>query len=409
MGDYWTYLSRYEISRNYAFWTALGLLGAVVNRKVVFYHGDIEIHGNLYILMVGPQGNGKSTANDIACSFFVRVCPDLEIGASTQSAEDIVQVMAKDEFARCFTNEVGEQIEVRPYAFFINEFKDFIAYAPVRMLNFLTNIYDRKAFKAGTIKRGMEDIINPSLNIIACENPDQMIKFMKNDIVTGGISRRFIIVNETDYSEPKPFIEVNLPLREHLTSRLIALRKVVGSFKWHPSGMKFYEPWYVTKQRSLAGIANPIMRGYISTKHVQLFKVCMLLDAVSDKPMFLFTDELLQFGLSFLDVLEDKMPLISQASGRNDMLAPQLKMLDIIKLNGGYMFEKQLVRATETDLKPMEQMMVLRHLEESDQLVKKQLEVPNSKGEKIARWTYFLPEAYELFKRNGFLGTKKQK
>src|SRR5580765_2065580 len=237
MADYWTYLSRYEISRNYAFWTAFGLLSAIVHRKVVFLHGDIEIHGNIYTLNVGPQGNGKSTANDISRKFFQRVCSDLAVGASTQSAEAIVKVMSEKEFpVEVFTNGNNEQTIVKPYAFFINEFKDFIAYNPLRMLNFLGNIYDRKFFDASTIARSTENIYNPSLTVSACENPDQLIGFMKNNIVTGGISRRFVIVNELGYEEPRPFIAQNKDLEERIFSRLVQARTVVGQFQWAPSG-----------------------------------------------------------------------------------------------------------------------------------------------------------------------------
>ena len=404
MGDYWTYLSRYEVSRNYAFWTAFGLLSAIVHRKVFFLHGDIELHGNIYTLNVGPQGNGKSTANDISRKFFQKVCSDLAIGASTQSAEAIVKAMADEKFpVDIFTNKNNEQVIVKPYAFFINEFKDFIAYNPVRMLNFLGNIYDRKFFDASTIVRGTESIYNPSVTVSACENPEQLIGFMKNNIVTGGISRRFVIINETVYSEPKPFIEQNTPLFEKLASRLIQARAVTGEFKWADSGKAFYEPWYRTKQLSLPTISNAIMRGYISTKHIQLFKICMLLDAVSDQPTFLFTDELLQRGLPFLDSVEDNMPLLSVAAGRNEMMGPQQKMLELVKLHNGWMLEKALMREMEGDLKPFEWASVLSHLEETDQVLKKQYNIPNSQGIKVPRWVIILPETYEKQKKDGLI------
>ncbi len=410
IGDYWEYNKRYEIARNYSFISGLCLLGAIVNRKVVFFHGDIELHGNLYALMVGPQGNGKSTANDLASGLFFNVCPDYEIGASTQSAEDIVTTMSKEGFAKSFTNHLGEMDEVKAYAFFINEFKDFIAYSPTRMLNFLGNIYDRKFFKASTIKRGLENIVNPCLNILGCENPDQLIGFMKNDIMTGGISRRFILVYEPGYAEARPFIEKNDELRAKLISRLQDVRKCVGQFQWDPTGKKFYEPWYRKKQNSLATIENKIMRGYISTKHIQLFKICMLLDVVSDKPMFLLTDELLQFGLSFLDVFEPNMPKLSAASGRNELMGSQQKVLEMLEQNGGMLPEKQLMKLVEVDLKPFEIPSMFRHLIDSGQVVKKEWNMPNSEGVKIPRMMVILtPKWNEMLRDQEIKVEKKEK
>lgn len=403
--DYWTFHKRYEVSKNYALFSAVALLGAVLHRKVHFLHGDIEIHGNLYVLLVGPQGNGKSTCCDFAQNLFVEVCPDYEVGASTQSAEDIVTEMSKDKFARSFQNAQGECIEVRPYAFFINEFKDFIAYAPTRMLNFLGNIYDRKMFKAGTIKRGIENIINPSLNILGCENPDQLSGMMKNSILTGGMSRRIIMVYETDYAPPRAIIE-KTPESEtawsRVKDRVREARKLTGEFKWHSSGEKFYVPWYESKQKSLSHITNNIIQGYISTKHIQLFKICMGLDAVSDKPMFLLTDELLQRGLALLDPIETNMPKLSIAAGRNETIVAQHRMLDIIAASGGWIPEKKLRKEIEGELRSFEIDSVLKHLEDTDQAYKKLLRFPVSENQTAEMWVICTPQKYAwLVKEQG--------
>lgn len=399
--NYWAYASCYEIPRNYAFLSALGLLGATIHRKVFFLHGDIEVHCNLYILLVGPQGTSKSTVNDISSKIFRKVCPDYAIGASTQSAEDIVSVMSKDTFAKSFTNENSEQVLVSPYTFFINEFKDFIAYNPTRMLNFLTNIYDRKFFDSSTIKRGVENIVNPSLNLIACENPEQLTGFMKSSIVSGGFSRRVIIVNEDYDTIAKPFIVISPEIRakeQEMIQRVADCKKVVGQFKWHPSGMRFYDKWYREKKASLPGITNALMKGYTSSKHIQLFKICMCLDCVSDKPMLLFTDDLLQRGLSFLDPLEKNMPKLSMAAGRNELAGPMMKVLETLENNDGWMEEKLCKRSIETELSPSEMFSVFRYMDEQRHFVRKQYLFPGSKEEVIM---LVLPEKYERMKANG--------
>lgn len=407
LDDYWKYISCYEIPRSYSFWTAFGLLGAVVNRKVYFMIGDTEVHSNLYILLVGPQGNHKSFANDIASDLFIETCPDLEVGASTQSAEDIVATMAKPEFARSFTNHRGEVVEVRPYAFFINEFKDFIAYNPTRMLNFLTNIYDRKYFRASTIKRGLEPILNPCLNIVACENPEQLSDFMKSKIMTGGLSRRFIIVYETGYGEPKSKVVITPEARAaflRVKDRIAAIRSVTGEFTETPSWRKFYDPWYIERHKTLPLIASPIMRGYVATKHVQLMKICTLIDACSDKPMLNFTGELFELGLAHLDAIEGNMPKLSMTAGRNEAMGAQLKVLETLKENDGWLPEKHLKRLVESDFKTIWELdNTLRHLQDTDQIVRGPYLVPNENGDKIQRMMILLPTKYKDLVNNGAL------
>lgn len=406
MSDYVLYHSYYEIPRNYVFWSAIATVGAVVNRKVHYRHGDIVIHGNVYVMLVGPQGNGKSVSCDFAKRFFKLACPSYHIGASTQSAEDIVSNMAKEDFPRGYTDELGNKTFFSGYAFFMNEFKNFIAYAPSRMLAFLTDIYDRvDPFDSSTIKRGVESIVNPSLNILACENPDWLINNLKNDIVSGGFSRRIIYVYELDRAEPKAFIDLDpaaVDARDRIVRHLQAASSIVGQFKWTDSGRKWYRPWYNHKQRNLP--ANPLMAGYIGTKHVQLFKVAMLLDCVSPKPMLLFTDELLQLAVSFLDLIELNMPRLSQAAGRNELAAIQQRVLELILQAGGFMSEKDIKRHVEIDCNWSETASLLRHLEETDQIARQMWKLPSGKEE----WVIYLPgKKEELVKQQALKVTKQ--
>jgi len=368
--DFHTYASCYEIPRNYIFWSAISLLGACVHKRAQFNVGDIKIHGNLYTMLVGPQGNGKTTSCDFAKRFFVEAYPDLPVGASTQSAEDIVQVMSKDTFGRMFKDNKGETFIASPYAFFINEFKSFVAYSPPRMLTFLTDIYDRDKFDSSTIKRGAETILNPCLNILACENPDWLIRNLRADVVSGGFSRRVIYVYEIDRPEPKPIITIT-PEAESARARVLArlrdIKPYYGEYKWHSSGQKFFSPWYIQKQKNIPD--NPLHGGYVGTKHIQLFKVAMLLDFVSDKPMFLFTDELLIRALVFLDPLEENMPKLSLAAGRNELSQGQQIILQYLKDNGGKAPESLVKRKVEQELNWSETANVLRHLEETEQIL----------------------------------------
>lgn len=397
IGDFWTYCSCYEIPRNYAFWSALSLVGATMHRKINFVKGDMEIHSADYVLLIGPMGNKKSTVCEFAESIFQTCCPNLHIGASNQSVEDIVRTMASEDFGRTITNERGESMIVRPYAFFIGEFKNFIAYNPIRMVNFLTDIYSKKYYNSGTIKRGTEIIINPSVNILGCENPDQLVKFMKNDTVTGGMARRVIMVYEPDYAPPipRPFITPAASAAwQRVKDRIVAASKLVGRFVDTPKGAKFFDAWYIENHKRMAKETNPVIKGYLSTKDTHLFKAAMQIDVVSDRPMFQFTDELLQTALAFLDAIEGNMPKLTLAAGRNETIPFQMRALELLKVEG-WMDEKQMKRELETDLTPLETYSVIRHLEDTDQIIKKEFEFSGG----VRKLMLMLPWKYEEMKK----------
>ena len=403
LDDYHTYCSCYEIPRNYIFWSAITLLGACIHKRAAFNVGDIAIHGNLYTMLVGPQGNGKTTSCDFAKKFFIEAYPDLPIGAYTQSAEDIVKIMASDDFPRTFTKPDGSVFQIAPYAFFMNEFKNFVAYSPSRMLAFLTDIYDRDKFDSSTIKRSSEVIINPCLTILACENPDWLIRNLRADVVSGGFSRRVIYVYEIDRAEPKPIISITPEAelaKQRVLQRLRDIKTQIAQFQWTESGKKFFIPWYVNKQKSIPD--NLLMGGYVGTKHIQLFKVAMLLDFVSNKPMHTFTDELLMRGLVYLDAIEENMPKLSLSAGRNELAISQQKILEKMKDNHGVLSEKEVKKLIETDLTWQETAGVIRHLEETEQIVRREMKG----GDGVNRQYLFTAEEFQRRVANGIIKIK---
>ncbi len=219
------------------------------------------------------------------------------------------------------------------------------------------------------------------------------------------LSRRIIYVYEMERPEPKAFIDLTpaaVDARDRIVQHLVAARSVVGQFKWSDDGRKWYEPWYNNKQRNLPN--NPLMAGYVGTKHVQLFKVAMLLDAASTKPMFLLTAELLERALAFLNIIEENMPRLSQAAGRNELAAIQQRAMELIQQSGGWMTEKDLKREVEVDCNWSEAASMLRHLEETEQLERREWKFPDGK----TRWMLFLPGKMQELAAQGVVKVTQQ-
>lgn len=403
MSDYWEYNRCYEIPRNFALWAGLGMLGATAHRKLLYLHGDIEIHATLYVGLIGSQGSSKSTACGFARDFFRSACPDSKIGPSRSTPESLAKIMNEDKFERQFKDWNGDTVLVRPYAFFINEFKNFVGRSPFDMVTFLTDIYDTKAYDASTIARGVEFILNPAINIIMCETPEWFSNNIKGDIITGGIMRRFVLVYETKETDPIPNPIVTpeaFAAKARVIDRLRDVFSLSGSYKWVPHAQNvLFDKWYRHNHTRWSTEGNQAMRGYLRSKHVQLFKVMMLLDVCSDKPMFLFTGDLLDHGLALLDSIERNMPKLSLAAGRNEMMGSYLRALDLLETAGGWMPEKQLKRHLETDMDGTQIYHALKHLEDTDQIVKALFGIENPDKKIVERWMICLPWKFAQVKK----------
>jgi hypothetical protein len=362
-----------ECPKPYHVWTALTLLAATAHKKVSIDWGYFEIYPNLFVCLVGKQGLRKSTAKDIGSEIFKEVFPDYPVGASVQSREDIIRFMSQKECIVPYMDKATEAlVEVRPIVIFINELKNFMSVDPQKMVEFLTDIYDRKHFKSSTIKRGLEDIVNPCVNILACETPEWITDKLKSGIISGGWSRRMIYVYELEKGAIIPFPARPFGHEKMLTQLKDHLKKVwdvTGKFRWTEEAREHWRKWYDYHQKQKPD--DEILAGYYESKHIQVLKVAMLLclaDFNITSESLLLTPNLLELATALLDSLEKNMPKLSQAAGRNEFAMPMQKALELLELNEGWLPEKTFKKLLGKDLKPMEVIQVMRFLQETGEL-----------------------------------------
>lgn len=365
--DYLLYNSGNECPRRYHIWSAHFLLAATAGRKVYLNRGYTTLYPELYLTLVGTQGNRKTTAKDIARDMYVEVNPDSPLGANVQSREKIMELLASTDGIRTYTDEKGEVVECHPMTFFINELKNFLSINPTGMIEFLTDIYGQKYFRNSTLKHGEQVVPNPCINILACETPEWIQEKLKLRILSGGFARRMIYVYETEMGEliafPGPTPE-GTAARERCLNHLKKVKAMVGPFKWDPEAEKYFDLWYRTKKVP----DDPIMRGYYTSKHDQLLKVAMGLCLAEKEPKLLITVPHLELGLATLDSIEDNLPKLSIAAGRNELAIPQQQLLDLIEKHGGWWPYNWVLRDTASNLQPMEQETVIRFLKTTEAL-----------------------------------------
>lgn len=408
--DWWTYNRCYEIPRNYALWTILAVTGAITHKKLLYKHADLHFSSTLYVGLIGKMGNSKSTSKDFGKRIYEAVCPDIEIGPSRTSPEDLVKTLSSEETLCMFTDHEGVETEVRPCILFINEFKNFLGRSPVDMINLITDIYDSNYYKGGSIARGKEAVKNPAVNILMCETPDWMIDNLKGNLITGGIARRFVLVFEEYAEEPisRPYITPEASEAWfRVKQRLIDIRPTAGLYTWG-DGVTLYDKWYADTFKRYKAERIPMMQGYLKTKHTQLFKVMMILDATSDKPMRVFSEDLFEHGLALLDVLEAKMPELGEAAGRNELMASQVELMSTIKASEmygikGLIQKKRLEVSIQRNLNPTDLWQVFRFLTQSEQIFVAKMTSKLPDGTIVEKEMVMIPETYFELKKKGVL------
>ena len=380
ISDFLEYNSGTECHKNYLRWSAVAAIAMTAGLRYSLRQGRLLIRPNMYILLVGEQGVRKSYAKDQARDILSETFEDYPIGADITTRDDLVKFMAADLTERAYTGVDGEASTFHPLALFINEFKHFLSYNPVSMLSFIVDIFDRtdRVWQCSTIKRGQESITRPFLNILACENTDWLISRLKDGIITGGLSRRFVVVYELEGTErviPRPYLPSDSDaIWERMKNHLRRIQANSREYSWDDDAVKFFDAWYVKNKANLP--EDNILRGFMRTKDQMLLKLCIALDLAEENPKYRITVELLELALAWFGSIEPNMPKLYSSAGRNELAIVQQRLIELINQRGGIISEKELLKISGKDMSPFEQTQSMQFLIKTDQIIQKLFSYP---------------------------------
>ena len=367
LADYLLYNSGNECQTNYHVWSAISAVAVQLCRRVWVPFEYFDIYPNLFITLVGVQGNRKSTAKDIARDLVVDCFPDLLLSAAVMSREAICKLLGSEAAIRAYRDHTGTLVEHRPFAMFLNELKNFISIDPQRMVDFLTDIYDRKFFDVGTKNQGSDIIPNPCINLLACETPEWIADRMKDKLIAGGFSRRMVYVYETGERRRIPFPTIPPGGRDawvRVAETLKRLQTYCGPFAWTPEAIDWYSNWYLR----LRARSAPVISAFYQSKQVQMLKVAMGLQ-LADRGTLILERHSLEAAAALIDTIEPGIQEIGLSVGRNELLGATRDVFSTIRFNGGILPEKRLRALMQTNMTPQEIDTTLRHLVSTDQLV----------------------------------------
>lgn len=369
LADYLKYNEGNECPKSYHIWSAFCVLSSVISRRVYIDQGYFRVHANLYVCLVGKQGNRKTTAKDIAYDLLRDTHPEIPVSGESMSKEAITKFMAADEQLLVFTDEKGMPVEYRPLSIFATELKYFFSINPVAMTDFLTAIYDRKKLDVITKNQGTDTIINPYVVFLACETPEWLVARLKDSVLSGGFLRRLILVNETELGIRIPFPEVTAEASAawaRVKTHLKGLTRFSGPFTWTPEAREWFSKWYV----NLKIPADPILAAFYGSINDQLLKICMLITLCDyDCKKLVLTVDVLQVGLQILHNLEKTIPRLSEGIGKSELSSSVMQVLDVLDSVGGEIAEGKLHGLVFNNLpRPNDFEEVLKQLERQDKI-----------------------------------------
>lgn len=371
--DYCEYTAGNEVPTTFHTWAGLSTLASAASRKIWIDQGIFTLYPNMYILLVADPGVRKSTAMNLGLDL-VQDVGDIAIAPASVTKEALTQWMGdpKSPCRQVFTHE-GEDISYVHVSIFANELATLLSAGgnPSGMIDFLTDIWDRKEIEFMTKNRGHDKIYNPCINIIGCMTPETMSNMLYEKIISGGFTRRCLFIHEfdTELSIPRPVIsQEQIDARERCLERLRQIRKLSGAFTWTDEAMEAYDDWYhenTKRKRDVQG--DPVFQSYLRTKGGYVLKLAML-TTLSESDEMIMTPEHINLGINFLDQIEPGYSVVFQGAGRNELAPIGHQILQFVQTIGEPVNVKRLFKEFRADATIDEIKNVIAHLHEAGEI-----------------------------------------
>lgn len=380
--SYRTYSSGNEAHPTYHIFSGLIALSSIIGRRVWVDMGAFHYVPNLYVVLVGPSGNRKTTAMTPAKNL-IRALNLPYSGECVTKEKLVLDIFAQERVIKDMPKEYEAFKVFSPMTCVVTELSEFLGAGGLGMINFLVTIYDQDFYDIRTKNKGDTSITGPYLCLLGCTTPDWITIYLKQDVISGGFSRRAIFVYESTKGAPIP-IPVVTPEMATAWQNLLAhskkLMDVKGPMIWDPAAREFYCQWYI--EHSKRNAPHPMLVGYFESKHAQLLKIATLL-SLSDSFDRVLTTRHLQFALEILGLAEANMAKVFAGMGRNELNPVANKIIEAIRMQPEVekkvgaltqririIPEKQLRAMFFHEASSMEMDQILKHLEDTGKIEK---------------------------------------
>jgi hypothetical protein len=327
--NYLDYATNNEAPEMFHVWSAYACLSAAVGRRVWLPFGDHAIFPNIYVMLVGNAGNGKSYALQKA----KRLLAELEtvpISRSIETPEGLWRFMGGDSnsnppvpspVAYITRWPDGQLREVHPMTIIANEFVNFISLNQQAWTNALNDIYDEDRYEYRTKNKGEDNLVGPYIVLLGALTTDISVDLQKAKIIASGFARRTIFqYGERKWNDPHPFpsfTEANELSRAAALAHVKNLHKRNGAFVMDNTTTEWWVNWY-TGHNYTVPRQTPQLQSWFGTKPVQLQKIAML-TALSESEDLVLLPEHFEVGLAYLEVMEKTLYKIFGGVGRNEL------------------------------------------------------------------------------------------
>lgn len=298
----------------FALWCGVSGVSAALGRNSFVKMGPFTIYPNIFTVLVASSGKcRKSSAIDQIEDILRSLEPKPNLIAQKLSPEALIQSVRKVE-TKDMTKLLAEECTGFVIADELSTFLNKKTYE-AGLASLLISLYDCKNwFQYRTVSRGVEDINNACLGMLAGSTIDWIRSGIPEEAVGGGLTSRIIFVYVDQPANPVPFpifTTEHFELKTTLIKQLQAIAAIKGEFKLTDSALEAFRLEYI-EFREKTGVKfynDKTLEGYASRRANHLLKIAMVFSA-SDGTEMLIHDRHVKGAKSLLANNEKHLQMV---------------------------------------------------------------------------------------------------
>lgn len=311
---FYTYTEKTDSPALFRKWSAIFSVAAALERKVFLRTTKGQLFPNIYTVIVGPPGAGKTVSAGIAHDILVKLTSH-HISPSSVTKASLIDALAGATRNYMLPKAAGIE-HFNSLAVISEELGVLIPGYDSDFMNILTSLYDCRSYSETrrTNKLSIQ-MPAPQLNLIAATTPS----FLNNLIPEGAWEQGFmsrVLMIYSGASAPGDLfasVEQDKPLLNLLTEDLKEIALINGEMKFTDEAAAVFIAWHRHGVDGGPPIPDhPKLMHYSKRRSAHLLKLCMIVSAARSSDLIITIEDYVE-ALDLLVEAETFMPDIFKA------------------------------------------------------------------------------------------------
>lgn len=294
IGAFLEYTEHLEAPPIWRQWAAISTIASVLQRKVWVRTSKGDLNPNLYTVLVGFAGTGKSVTIS-AAEVFLRELEEMtkpqgvHIAPTSMTMASMVDCLVESKCSLVRPGQVPPVVEFNSLAILADELSALIHQYDKEFMAGLTKIFDGGIY--AQYRRGKDlriKVEQPQLNILAGTTPSNLCQFMPEGAWEQGFASRIIMVYSGDRSLADIFADRDaIAGRDvgynNLLSDLHSIYALYGRMKIDDDAIEAFRAWRDGGEKPSP--THPKLTHYCSRRTSHIIKLCMVASAARGADM----------------------------------------------------------------------------------------------------------------------------